>query len=105
MIAAAVSELQLVRAAAEREPEELMAEADAEDRDLADEMADVFLRVRHRLRIARTVRKHHAVETLREDFVRVRGGGIDGDVATFLRQMPEDVALHAEVVERDAPFR
>src|SRR5882672_1947161 len=32
MIAAAMSELQLVRAAAEREAEELMAEADAEDR-------------------------------------------------------------------------
>src|SRR2546430_11164081 len=40
MIAAAMSELQFVRAAAEREAEELMTEADAEDRHLADEMAD-----------------------------------------------------------------
>ena len=98
-------EFQLVRAAAEREAEKLMAEADAEDRDLADEVADVLLCVRHRLRIARSVRKHHAVETLREDFIRVRGGGIDSDVATFLRQMPEDVALDAEIVERNSFFR
>src|SRR4051794_29492153 len=101
MVAAAMSELQLVRAAAEREAEELVAEADAEDRDLPDEMADVLLRVRHRLRIARPIRKHHAVEALREDFVRVGRGGIDSDVATFLRKMTEDVAFHAEVVERD----
>ena len=47
MIRAAMAELQLVGLAAEREAEDLMAEADAEDRRLADQLADVVdLRVR-----------------------------------------------------------
>src|SRR5438067_7673071 len=62
MIAAAMPEFQFVRAAAEGEAEELVAEADAEDRDLADEIANIFLRVRDRLGIAGTVREKHAVE-------------------------------------------
>src|SRR6202521_5951748 len=61
MIAAAVAELQLVGLSAEGQAEELMAEADPEDRNLPDEMADVLLRVRDRLRIARTVGEQHAV--------------------------------------------
>ena len=41
MIGAAMAELQLVGLAAHREAEQLVAEADAEDRLLADELADV----------------------------------------------------------------
>src|SRR5258708_33787154 len=55
MIAAAVSELQFVGLSAEGQAEELMAEADTEDGNLPDEMADVLLRVCDRLRIARPV--------------------------------------------------
>src|SRR4051812_11750752 len=102
MIASSVAELQLVRSSAERQAQKLVAEADAEDRNLPDEMADVFLRVRHRLGIARPVRQHHPVETLRQDLVGMSRGWIDGDVATLLRQMAEDVALDPEIVESDA---
>ncbi len=40
MIRAAVAELELVGLAAEREPEELVAEADAEDRHFADQSCE-----------------------------------------------------------------
>src|SRR2546430_16296669 len=103
MVASAVTELKLVRSTAERKAKELVAEADAEDRNLPDEVTDVPLRVRDRLGIAGPVRQHHPVETLRQDLVGVGRGGIDRHIATLLRQMAEDVALDSEIVESD-PF-
>src|SRR5581483_11656174 len=105
MIAAAMSELQLVRPAAERESEQLMAEADAEERNLADELADVLLRVGDRFRIARSVGEQDAVELRVENRARIGLRGEDGDVAILPRELAEDVALHAEVVHRDAALR
>ena len=79
MIGAAMAELQLVSLAAEREAENLMAEADAEDRRLADQPADVVdLRVQ-RLGIAGAVREEHAVGLERE---HVFGGGERGTTVT-----------------------
>ena len=105
MVAAAVAELELVGLAAEGQAEELVAEADAEDRDLADEMADVVLRVRHRLRIAGAVREQHAVVAAVEDLLGMRGRRIDRDLAALPHELPQDVALHAEVVHGHAQPR
>ena len=67
MIGAAMAEFQLVSLAAEREPENLMAEADAEDRRLADQPPHVVdLRVQ-RLGIAGAVREKHAIGLQREN--------------------------------------
>src|SRR5215813_5057178 len=52
MIAAVMPELQFVCPAAQREADELMPEADAEDRSLAHESADIVAGVIHRLGIA-----------------------------------------------------
>src|SRR5689334_20615957 len=101
MVAAAVAEFQLVGPSAEGEAEELVAEADAEEGHLADEMADVLLSVGHRLGISGTVGEQDAVGTAIEDLLGVRGRGIDGDVASLAHELAQDVALHAEVVDGD----
>src|SRR5260221_10986485 len=102
MIAAAVAELQLVGLSAEGQAEELMAEADTEDGNLPDEMADVLLCIRDRLGIARTVGEQHTVVLLGQDFIGMRGGGKDGDFAVLLRELAEDGALDAEGVDGNA---
>ena len=61
-----MSELQLVGLAAEREAENLVAQADAEDGLLADQLADVADLGCERLRIAGTVREKHAVGLQRQ---------------------------------------
>ena len=61
LIRAAMAELQLVRLAAERQAEQLMAETDAEDRLLAEQAANRVDRVVERLGIAGAVREEHAV--------------------------------------------
>ena len=66
MIRAAVPELELVGLAAERQAENLMAQADAEDRFLADQFADLLRLELERLGIARPVREKHAVRLERQ---------------------------------------
>ena len=63
LVAAVVAELELEGPAAQGEAEELVAEADAEDRHVGvDQLADVVDDLGQRLRIARAVREHHAVD-------------------------------------------
>ncbi len=57
MIAPVVSELQLVGLRAQRQPQDLVTEADPEDRNLAEQPADGGHRSRERLGVARTVRE------------------------------------------------
>ena len=66
MIRAAVSELELVGFAAERQAQNLMAQADAEHRLLADQFADLLRLEFERLGIARAVRKKHAIRLERQ---------------------------------------
>ena len=61
LVAAVVAELELVGAAAEREPEDLVPEADAEDRHLAEQRARRSRRVRHGGGIAGAVGQEDAV--------------------------------------------
>ncbi len=70
MVGAVVAELELVGLAAKRQAEDLVAEADAEERRLAGEVADVLLRVVEGLGIAGAVRKEDAVGVHGEDFCR-----------------------------------
>src|SRR2546422_7418399 len=99
MVAAAVTVRKLDRLPAEGETEELMAQADPEDRDRAvRELADRADRVRHRCRVAWAVREEDPV---RLQLARARGWRLrrdHGDPATLLGEQPQDVALHAVVV-------
>src|SRR5436305_3444260 len=63
MIAAMMSELELVSSAAEREADKLMSEADAEYGSLAHEAANIVPRVIHGLRVTGAVRQKGAVRT------------------------------------------
>ena len=63
LVAAVVAELELEGAAAQGEAEELVPQADAEDRQLGrEQLADVLDDPGQRLRIARAVRQHDAVD-------------------------------------------
>ena len=75
-----------------------MAEADAEDRRLADQFADLRGLVLERLGIAGAVREKHAVGLERQ---HVFGGGARRDnrhAAAGVDQAAQDVALDAEIV-------
>ena len=61
MIAAVVAEFELVRPAAQCQPDELVSEADAEDRSLAHELTNILLRVGHRLGITRAIRQKNSI--------------------------------------------
>ena len=70
MVRAAVAERELVRLVARRETEQLMAEADAEDRHAPDQLAHDGDLVRKWLGIAGAVREQYAVEA--QELVRRR---------------------------------
>src|SRR4030081_4071134 len=61
MITAVVSELQLERLAAQRNSNQLMSEADSEDRLPSHQPSNAIHRVCTRLGIARAIRQKHAV--------------------------------------------
>ena len=90
--------------ATERETEDLVTEADAEDGYLADEATHDLGRARHRRGIAGTVREEHAVGLAGEHVGRGRPGGHDLDVTPHADEVAQDRALDAEVV-RDHPER
>ncbi len=94
LVPAAVPVLQLVRPPAHGEREHLMAQADAEDRHLAEELAHGTEQVRDGGRIAWPVRQEQAVRRERADLGGRRRGRHDGDVAAGLGQQAEDVVLH-----------
>ena len=62
MVRAAVSEAQLAGLVPRCEPEQLVAEADAEHRHASEQLAQDGDLVHQWFRVARPVRQHHAVE-------------------------------------------
>ena len=98
MVGAAMAEFQLVGLAAHGQAEQLVAQADAEDGLLADQLADVgHLRVQ-RLGIAGAVGEEDAVGLERQ---HVFGGSErrnHRDAAAGLHQAAQDVVLDAEIV-------
>src|SRR5262249_19766571 len=92
---------ELVGAAAEGEAHDLVAEADAEDRHLAEEPGDRLAGTRDRVRIAGPVGEEDAIGPERQDLARGRRRGHDAHLAAGADQAPEDVPLDAEVVGDD----
>ena len=102
LVHAPMPEPHLVRPAAERQPEQLMPQADPEDRHLAEQPADRRDAVGGGRRVARPVRQEDAVEAARRDLGRRRLRGEHRRLAPHRREAPQDVPLHAEVVGGDA---
>ena len=105
VVGTVVAEPQLVGVAAEREPEDLVTEADAEQRDLADEPAHDLRHALHRGRVAGAVRQEDAVGIAGEDVGRGRGRGHHLDVTPRADEVAQDRALDPEVVRDHAERR
>ena len=107
MVGAMMALMHLAGLAAEREPEHLMAEADAEDRHARfDELLDH----RHRVvagggRIARTVGQEHAVGLPRQHLLGGRRRRHHGEPAADARKLAQDVALEPIVDGDDMEAR
>ncbi len=105
MIAAVMSELQLVSLAAQRQPDQLMPQTDSEDRNLAHQIANTFLRVSDRLGIAGPVGEKHAVRLQREHIFRAGSGRHNCHPAAFAHQTAKNVVLDPIVIGDHMMFR
>src|SRR3954470_956536 len=98
MICSAMAELELVGLASQREPQNLVAEADAEDRRFAHQLANLLSLMREGLGIAGSVRKEHAVGLQGEDILGRSACWNHRDVAAGMHEAAQDVAFDAEIV-------
>jgi hypothetical protein len=101
MVRAAVPELELARARTEREPEQLVSEADAERGQLLRQLAGGLDREVERLGVTGAVREQHAVG---RECQHVRRGGTrrhDAHAEAFRPEPAEDVVLDAVIAHDD----
>jgi len=104
LVSAAVAEFEFEGAAAEGVGEDLVAEADAEEGFLAEDVPDDLVGVGEHLGIARPVGEEDAVRVAREG-VRGRGRGRDhAGAESVLAEASQDVVLDAEIVGDDPIF-
>ena len=101
MVRAAVTEGQLERRVAEREPEQLVAEADAEERHAAEQRADRLDLVGEHGRVAGAVRDQHRARLRLEDRVGIPGARDDVRLEPGVGEPARDRALRAEVDDDD----
>lgn len=97
VVRTAMTELELERLRAAGQTEQLVAEADAEDRLLAQQAANRADRVVERLGIAGAIREEHAVRLDGEHVFGGGGPGQDRHPAAHVEEVPWDVPLHAEI--------
>ena len=93
MVGAAVAEGQLVGLEADGAAEQLVAEADAEERALADQLADGVDDVVERRRVAGAVGEEDDVGVLGEHLLGRGGAGQQGQPGAVLAQLADDVEL------------
>src|SRR5664280_3736218 len=86
MIAAVVTEAQFVSLSTQRDANQLMSEADAEDGHAPHQPANALLCVGHRLGIARAVRQEDAIRLEREHVLRAGRGGNHSYAAALANQ-------------------
>ncbi len=97
MISAVMAKAHLLGACAEREAQDLMSQADTENRHASiSNRTHGVRRVGHGCWIAWAVREEDAVRRKRERLFSCRLGGNDSTVV--LRKEPQDVSLDAEIV-------
>ena len=95
-----MAERELEGLEAEREPDELVAEADAEERHAAEQAAHRLDRPVELGRVARAVADEDGRRVELEDGVRIPGAGNDDGLERRPREPPHDRALAAEVERR-----
>src|SRR6266511_82914 len=106
MVTAAMSIRELYRLAAHCQAQQLVAAADAEDRQLpVRQRANCIDRVAYRRRISWAIRQEHASGLERSDFGRSGRSWDDGHTTSVLDEESEDVALHPEVERDDVMLR
>src|SRR5712691_3982029 len=105
VIAAVMSEFQLVGLAAERDTDELMSKADAEDRLATHQATDVVHCVSARLGIAGTVRQEHAIRLQREHIFCCGLRRHYSDLAAFTAQLAQNVLLDPKIVRNHVKTR
>src|SRR2546428_2464318 len=105
VVRAGVADRRLVRTAAGREPDDLVSEADAEDRHAADERAHGVDEVRHAFGVAGTVREKYTIRMALEDGLGRRVRRHHGDLAARRTQLAQDVELDAGVERDDVESR
>jgi len=98
MIRAVMAELQLKSLTTEREAAELVAQANAENRHAAGEVADVFLGIGDGLRVAGTIRKENTVRVKGKHILGRSVRGNHGRIAVMIEKQTQDVLLDAVVV-------
>src|SRR5215213_5553782 len=96
-----MAELELEGFAAEGVTEQLVPEADPENRLVRHELAQLLMDVSERGRIAGAVAEEHTFRLLREHFRGARGAGYHVHGKAFLPQAAQDVALHPEIIGHD----
>src|SRR5260370_626545 len=101
MVRPAVTELQLEGTCSEREPEQLVAQTDPENRPRADQLLQSPNRTREGGRIPGAVGQKDPVRFESENLFGRRGGWKDRDAATGAVQKADDVALHAVIDRAD----
>ena len=105
LVPASVAELELERLRAHRDPEDLVPEADAEDRNAPDEVANDLDGVARSLRVAGSVREEDAVGPECQRLGGGEGGRNDGHARARIAQAAQDVLFGAVVVGDDVRLR
>ena len=100
LVAAVMAEFQFEGIPAQRQPHDLVSEADPEHRDLAQKSADRFHGVRNRLRVSRPVGEEDPIRLYLQNPIRAGRRGDERDVETVGHQHPQDVLLDPEI-DRD----
>ena len=98
MVGAPVAELEFVGFRPERQAEQLVAEADAEYRQLSQQPADGFYGVGDRCRIAGAVAEEYAVRFVGQRLLRRCGRGHHRHLAAERFQDAQDVELDPKIV-------
>src|SRR5579875_3263795 len=105
MIGTVMTEFQLEGAPAESQSAKLVAEADAENRNAARELANVCDGVGAGLRITGAVGEKYAVGFERQHVFGGRLRRNHGHVAIMIDQKPQNILLNPEVIGDDAIAR
>src|SRR5712692_741523 len=105
VIGAVMAELELVGAAPEGQAQDLVAEADAEDGQLADEPLHRLDEIRHRFGVPRAVGEKEPVGLPLAHGRGRRMGRHDVDLAAEGGQLPKDIPLDPGVVGDDSEAR
>ena len=102
LVGATMTELELVGLPAQGQPHDLMAEADAEQGDFAEQPPHRVDGIAERGRISRSVGKKHSIRTEGQDVFNAGFRRNDPDIAAGTSQAGEDRPLDAEIVGHDS---